>query len=91
MVSEFMIDHPADSPEAVVSDCLVATQHSPSPDDPERLTRFREMWEEVLCSSREEIEAFMQSDLDLARQEGTYETVAALYTADDQSWEKGKT
>jgi hypothetical protein len=86
IVSDFMLDHPTASPEDVLADCLVATQYSPSSDDPERLTNFREMWDEILCSSKEEIEGFTQSDLELARQEGTYETVAALYTADDQKW-----
>ena len=40
------------------------------------------MWNEILHSSKEEIDAFMQSDLELAEQEGTYEAVVALYAAD---------
>ena len=48
------------------------------------------MWDEILCSSKEEIEAFIQSDLEWAKQEGTYESVAALYAADDQNWEEGE-
>ena len=86
MVSEFMIDHPAASPESVLADCLVATQQSPSSDDPSRLTVFREMWDEILCSSREEIEAFIQSDLEVAKQERTYEAVAHLYASDYGRW-----
>jgi hypothetical protein len=90
IVSDYMIDHPTDSPEAVLSDCLVATQYSASADDPNRLTTFREMWDEIMCSSKDEIEAFIQSDLELAKQEGTYETVTALYAANDQKREKGE-
>lgn len=90
IVSDYMLDHPTASPEDDLTDCLVATQYSPSSDDPERLTEFRMMWREILCGSREEIEAFIQSDLELARQEGTYETIAALYAADHQKWEKGE-
>jgi hypothetical protein len=90
IVSDYMMDHPTASPENVLADCLVATQYLPSSDDPPRLTDFREMWDEILCSSREEIEAFIQSDLELAKQEGTYETVAALYAADDQKWRKSE-
>jgi hypothetical protein len=90
IVSDYMLDHPTASPENVLADCLVATQYSPSSDDPARLTDFLEMWDEILCSSKEETEAFIQSDLELAKQEGTYETVTALYAADDQKWEKGE-
>jgi hypothetical protein len=89
IVSDYMLDHPTASPEDVLADCLVATQYSPSFDDPSRLTDFREMWDEILCSSKKEIEAFIRADLELAKQEGTYETVAALYAADDKKWEKG--
>ena len=89
IVSDHMIDHPTDSPEDVLSDCLIATQQSPSSDDPSRLTTLREMWDEILCSSNEEIEAFTQSDLELAKQEGTCEVVTALYRADDGKWKKG--
>ena len=89
MVSDYMLDHPTESPEDVLADCLVATQQSPSSDDPSRLTAFREMWDEILCSSKQEIEAFIQSDLELAKQEGTYEAVARLYAADGK-WEKGE-
>ena len=31
----------------------------------------------------------MQRDLELAQQEGTYETAAALYAADRQKWQQG--
>jgi hypothetical protein len=89
IVSDYMLDHPAASPEDVLAECLVATQQGPPADDPERLAHFREMWDEILCSSQEEIEAFIQSDLELARQEGTYETVARLYAADRGKWKRG--
>ncbi len=88
VVSDYVLDHPTAPPEDVLADCLVATQYSPSSDDPARLTDFREMWSEILCSSKKEIEAFIQSDMELAKQEGTYETIAALYAADDQKREK---
>lgn len=90
IVSDYMLDNPTASPEDVLADCLVATQQSPSLDDPSRLTTLREMWDEILCSSNEEIEAFIQSDLELAKQEGTCEAVAAQYAADDGKWEKGE-
>lgn len=90
MISDYMLDHPAASPEDVFTDCLVATQYSASADDPERLTIFREMWDEILYSSRKEIEAFIQSDLDLAVQEGTCEEVARLYAADHAKWRMGE-
>ena len=90
MVSDYMLDHPRDLPEDVLTDCLVATQYSPSSDDREELARFRGMWGEVLCSSRKEIEAFIESDLDLATQEGTYEEVARLYAHDYGRWKMGE-
>ena len=40
-----------------------------------RLAYFREAWQHILDRSREEIERFIKSDLDLAMQNGTYETV----------------
>jgi hypothetical protein len=84
MVSDYMLDNPMASPDNALADCLVATQQSPSSDDRSRLKTFREMWDEILCSSREEIETFIQSDLELAMREGTYEAVARLYAADEQ-------
>jgi hypothetical protein len=90
IVSDYMLDHPTASPEDVLADCLVAIQYSQSSDDPAKLTDFRESWDEIMCSSKEEIEAFIQSDLELAKQEGTYETVTSLYTANDQKREKGE-
>jgi hypothetical protein len=90
IVSDYMMDHPTASPEDVLADCLVAIQFSQSSDDPAKLTDFREMWDELMCSSKKEIEAFIQSDLELAKQEGTYETVTALYAADDEKREKGE-
>ena len=86
IVSSYMIEHPNASPEDVLSDCLVATQCSPSEDDPDRLTEFREMWQEILDSSRKEIEEFIQADLEIAKLEGTYEAVARMYVADYGKW-----
>ena len=90
MVSDYMIDHPAADPEDVLTDCLVALQCAPSDDDPDELVRFRESWQEILDSSRTEIEAFILADLELAMQEGTYEEVARLYAADYGKWDKGE-
>jgi hypothetical protein len=90
MVSDYMIDHPAADPEDVLTDCLVALQCAPSDDDPDELVRFRESWQEILDSSRTEIEAFILADLELAMQEGTYEEVARLYAADYGKWNKGE-
>ncbi len=90
MVSDHMLDHPTDSPDDIHTDCLVATQFSASLDDREELASFREMWREILCSSRKEIEAFIQSDLELAMQERTYEEVARLYAADYGKWKMGE-
>ena len=90
MVSEFMIDHPAADPEDVLTDCLVAMQCAPSDDDPDKLVRFRESWQEILDSSRKEIEAFIQADLELAMQEGAYEMVARLYAGDYRKWKMGE-
>ena len=44
------------------------------------------MWEEILRTSRDEIDAFRQSDLELAKQQGNYEMVMALYDGDQQTW-----
>lgn len=90
VVSEFMIDHPAADPEDVLTDCLVAMQCAPSDDDPDKLVRFRESWQEILDSSRTQIEAFIQADLELAMQEETYEMVARLYAGDYQRWKEGE-
>jgi hypothetical protein len=40
------------------------------------------MWGDILADSREEIERFIQADLELAASEGTYQTVARLYAID---------
>ena len=90
IVSDYMLEHPEASPEDVLTDCLVAMQCSPSTEDPDRLTRFREMWGEILCSSRKEIEAFIQADLDLAKEHGSYESVARLYAADYERSKRGE-
>lgn len=84
MIADYMLEHPEAPPEDVLTDCLVATQYSASAEDPERLAAFREMWDEILYSSRQEIEAFIQADLDLAVQEETMEEVARLYASDYQ-------
>ena len=46
------------------------------------------MWQRILCGSQEAIDTSMQRDLELARQEGNSDTVAAMYAADRQAWEK---
>ena len=86
MVSDYMLENPEAAPDDVLTDCLVATQYSSSPDDRKRLAEFREMWDEILSSSRKEIEEFIQSDLELATMEGTYDEVARLYAADYGRW-----
>lgn len=89
MVSDYLLEHPTAAPEDVVTDCLVATQYSASPNDRERMDEFREMWSEILADSRKEIEAFIQADLNLATKEGSGEAVARLYAADYGRWESG--
>ncbi len=89
MVSDYMSEHPTASPEDVLTDCLIATQSSPSSDDPDRMAHFRQAWQHILDRSRGEIERFLKADLDLAVQDGTYDAVAALYAADFSRWEKG--
>ncbi len=88
MVSNYLLKHSATDPADALTDCLIATQCSTSSDDGEALTEFRSMWEEILSSSRAEMQAFIQADLELARQEGTSETVAALYANNCQAWER---
>ena len=39
----------------------------------------------ILSTSRDEIDAFRQSDLELAKQNGNYEMVKALYDGDQQT------
>ena len=89
IMSEYLAEHPAESPEDALTECLIATQCPPSSDDREALTEFHNMWQEILIDSQQEIETLMQRDLELAQQEGTYETVAALYAADHQEWRQG--
>ncbi len=89
MIARYIEDHPGESPEAVLTDCLVATQCSPSSEDPPRFQEFRKMWSEILDRSGPEIEHFIQADLELAAQEGNYEAVAALYAADHQKSQMG--
>lgn len=89
MVSSYARRQPAASPEMALTDCLIATQCPPSPHDGEALAEFHAMWQEILNSSQEAIAAVQQSDLELARQEGTLETVSALYAAEPQPWHIG--
>ena len=84
MVSDYMLDHPSAPPEDVLTDCLVAVQCSPSSDESERTTHFRKVWSELLMNSQQEIETFTQADLELAKRNGTHESVARLYAADNQ-------
>ena len=86
MVSDYMRQHPAASPESALTECLIATQCPPSAHDDEALMEFRTRWQEILDSSQEAMEAFIQSDLELARQEDRYDAVAALYAAEPRPW-----
>ena len=86
MVSDYILENPEAAPDDVLTDCLVATQYSSSPDDRERLDHFRTAWDEILKSSRTEIEEFIQADLELAAMEGTYDEVAQMYAADYGRW-----
>jgi hypothetical protein len=83
MVSDYLSAHPAASAEEVLTDCLIATQASPSADDSERMAHFCQAWQGIRDRSMQEIEQLRKADLDLATQEGTYDAVAALYAADD--------
>lgn len=87
MVSEYLSKHPMTPAEDALSDCLIATQCPPSPDDRAKLTEFRQMWTEILSSSKDEIAACMQLDLAWAKQHGNCEMVVRLYSA-PQAWEK---
>ncbi|MHB0960515.1 MAG: hypothetical protein ACYC0X_31070 [Pirellulaceae bacterium] len=86
MVSEYLSQHPTSPPEDALSDCLIATQCPPCPDDGAALTEFRQLWAEIVSGSQDEIDAFMQLDLKFAKQKGNYALVAALYAADKQAW-----
>jgi len=90
MVFDYMENHSTASPESVLTDCLIATQGPPSSDDSDRLVHFQTAWGQILDRSREQIEAFIKSDLELATQDGTYDTVAAMYAADYHKWEVEK-
>jgi hypothetical protein len=87
MFSVYLLEHPRSSAERVLTDCLIATQHTASDDDSTRVIELRDSWQEILNSSRDEIEKFIQADLDLALLEGTFEIVARRYAADYQRWE----
>jgi len=82
MVLEYLAAHPAALPREALSDCLIATQCPPCADDPAALKEVNAMWQRILSGSQEAVDTAMQRDLELARQEGTYESVAARYAAD---------
>jgi hypothetical protein len=83
MVSDYLSEHPTASAEETLTDCLIATQASPAADDSERMTYFAQAWQGIRERSKQEIEQFKKADLELATQEGAYDTVAALYAADE--------
>jgi hypothetical protein len=87
MMSEYLAAHPDTFPDDALADCLIATQCPPCSDDHEMLTKFQNMWNEVLIDSQEEIDTSMQRDLELAQQEGNSDTVAAMYAADHHKWQ----
>ena len=89
MVTQYVHGHPAVSPEESLSECLIATQCPPSPDDCGMLAEFRAMWNAILNDAQGDIESSMQGDLELARQNGTGDMVAALYAADQQKRQQG--
>ncbi|MHB9067963.1 MAG: hypothetical protein ACYC4B_29625 [Pirellulaceae bacterium] len=86
MVFEYLSQHPTSPPEDALSDCLIATQCPPCADDRAALKEFHEMWAAIVSGSHDEIDAFMQLDLEFAKQIGNYALVAALYAADKQAW-----
>ena len=88
MMSEYLAERP-ESREDALTECLIATQCPLSSDDSETLTQFHHIWQENLIDSQQEIEALMQHSLELTQQEGTCETVAALYAGDHQRWRQG--
>ena len=90
MVCDYIRDHPTESPEDALTDCLIATQCSPSPGDSERMAYFWNAWGQILGRSKKEIEAFIKADLDLAMDDGNYDLIARLYAADYHRWEKGR-
>ncbi|MHB0956169.1 MAG: hypothetical protein ACYC0X_07285 [Pirellulaceae bacterium] len=86
MIAEYTSQHPATPREDALSDCLIATQCPPCPDDRAALKEFQQMWRAIVNGSRAKIDAFMQLDLERSSQEGNYAMVAALYANDHQSW-----
>jgi hypothetical protein len=85
MVSDYLAAHPGASAEEALTDCLIATQASPAADDSKRMAYFAEAWQGIRERSKQEVEQVRSADLELARQEGTYDTVAALYAADERN------
>ncbi len=87
LVADYVAAHPGTKAERAMTDCLIATQCPPLPDDRAVLIEFHQNWRALLASSRTVLDAVVESDLELARQEGTFETVAALYAADRAQWQ----
>jgi hypothetical protein len=86
LVADYLAGHPDVKAERALTDCLIATQCPPLPDDRVVLIEFHQRWRALLASSRAAIDEVIQSDLELARQEGTVEAVSALYAADREQW-----
>jgi hypothetical protein len=63
MMSEYLTQHPTDSAEDALTDGLIATQRPPSSDDHEALTKFHNMWQQLLIASQREIDTSMQRGL----------------------------
>ena len=89
MVTGYIQEHPIEPSEDALADCLIATQSPACSDDPDRLVHFRNTWCAILDRSKADVEAFIEADLDLARENGIYEMVARLYAADHERWRKG--
>ncbi len=89
LVAAYVAEHPGVKAERALTDCLIATQCPPLPDDRAVLIEFYRNWQALLAGSRAAIDAVVASDLELARQEGTAEAVSALYAADRDQWQVG--
>jgi hypothetical protein len=87
LTSAYAAAHPTATPARVLTECLIATQCPPTPDDRAVLIELYQMWRELLRSSQSDVQAWMQRDLELAQQEGTHASVAALYAADGADWQ----
>ena len=87
LIADYVAAHPGTKAERALTDCLIATQCPPLPDDRAVLIEFHQKWRALLASSRARFDAVVESDLELARQEGTIEAVSALYAADRAQWQ----